>query len=188
MKQYKVLKEFPSSDGRYVHKEGSEYKPTKSVSRTKNLERLGYIEGIPEQPKTIWGLKEGDKYFVIDCLGVIDQQTWSGSFFDKQSRGMGNIFLACKEAEKELARRRAKVVLLRDTKGFKPDWKSCKFGWSVTYEVMGMDPHFKVDWAEWVDETIRFATEEDAEASIKAHEKEWETYLQIEDGESYGSN
>lgn len=141
-----------------------------------------WFEEISEQPKTVWELKEGDKYFDIDCLGVIEQQTWSGSFFDKQSLGMGNIFLACGGAAKELTRRRAKQILLRDTKGFKPNiYNLNQKRYYVSY-----DPVAKELWCgheSWdnFSHEILFATEEDAQTSIKAHEKEWKIYLGAED-------
>lgn len=180
MRKYKVLKEFVSSNGGYIHKEGSKYRPTKSASRTANLERLGYIEEIPEQPKTIWDLEEGDKWYFItydpehcyvsktNNLGCID------SF-----REIGNVFLTIEGAQKELARYKARQILLRDTKGFMPDWDN----WSAKYYVFYdyVDEIFRTDFTEYrVESMIYFAALADAKNSIKIHEKEWKTYLGID--------
>lgn len=183
MKAYKVLKEFPSSDGGCIHKEGSRYKPTKSASRTANLERLGYIEEIPEQPKTVWDLKEGDNYYFIDTIG-----NTGGCFsareedlkYMRRYREVGNCFLTLKEAENELARRKAKQILLRDTKGFKPDWFDNDQGkYGIAYNAVGDRLIIQVEYGYCFAE-IYFATKEDAKASIKTHSDAWKAYLGVE--------
>lgn len=182
MKAYKVLKEFPSSDGGCIHKEGSRYKPTKSASRTANLERLGYIEELPKQPKTVWDLKVSDTCYHIMTDGLVHKEGWTNQEQEQAIRDLGNVFLTREEAEKELARRKAKQILLRDTKGFKPKFgANCSiedFGYEVQYEI-DVDGLYAISYKH-NDGTIRFATEEDAKASIKAHEKEWKTYLGVE--------
>lgn len=137
-----------------------------------------WFEEIPEEPKTVWDLKTNDIFFVIED-GRIAGGKWNWSDYTR-NRDAGDVFLTKNEAEKELAWRKARTILQRDTKGFKPNYRECNFGWGVSYEVMDREPHFETDWAEWVDGTIRFATEADAKASIKAHEKEWRIYLNPE--------
>lgn len=178
MKTYKVLKDFPSSDGGYSHKKDSIYKPTQSKQRTKNLIRLGYIERIPEQPNTVWDLKNGDRYYIIELGAHITRVTWTSDIFDKSAREIGNIFLTKADAEKELARRKAKQILLRDTKGFKAS-KDNDYRHIKVYYAKGCG----LDTASDIGSTdgIQFRNHEEAEASIMNHPNEWKIYLGVED-------
>lgn len=141
-----------------------------------------WFEEIPEEPKTVWDLKEGDECWYIDALNLVDEKNWENSFFDRQNRGVGNVFLTKENVEKELARRRARVILERDTKGFKPDWSNSEQSkWEVSYNYM-TDELKTSNQCVWNFGTIVFATQADAEESIKKHEKEWLCYLNVEDG------
>lgn len=90
--------------------------------------------------------------------------------------------LARKAGEKALAKAKAYRVLLKDTKGFKPDWKDTntpKF--SVVYchgyhDKLMVDSVFALNAG-----VIYFSSIKDAEASIKAHPNEWQTYLGVEE-------
>lgn len=122
-------------------------------------------------------------YFAISDDGIV----YTDQFDPKVNRHSerfesGSAFWTEEEAEKELARRKAYVILEEDIKGFKPDWKNyneekhfvCydydldKFGFCLSYHRKGGNK-------------LYFATEEDAKASVKAHEKEWKTWLGVED-------
>lgn len=180
MKIYKVLKEFPSSDGGYNHKKDSKYKPTQSNHRTNNLLRLGYIEEIPKQPKTVWDLKEDESCWAI-CWGTVYERVWSEEEDYAHMRAIGDIFLTKLEAEKELARRKAKQILLRDTKVFRinpyKDW------YLVYYNYHNKKLHISQRSGTNNYGALAFATEEDAKASIKKHQEEWRTYLGVNDEE-----
>lgn len=182
MKQYKVLKDFPSSDGGYIHELGTTYKPTQSETRTENLLKFGFIEEIPEQPKTVWDLERGDNFWFInadDKSAYVSRSKWHSTY--EPEREIGDVFLTKEEAEKELARRKAKVILERDTKGFKPDWSNGATKWGVYYDYVHHelnDYHYSY---KSLHRDLWFATKEDAEESIKNHEKEWLCYLNIED-------
>lgn len=140
-----------------------------------------WFEEIPEEPKTVWDLEDGDLYYSIGIRGTIELNTWTSHEVDYDVRNAGNCFLTSENVEKELARRKAKVILERDTKGFKPDWKNSDFGYAVYYDVMREDHRLSCNWDEYIDGSIRFKTEEDAEESIKNHEKEWKIYLGVEE-------
>lgn len=141
-----------------------------------------WFEEIPDEPKTVWGLKEGDRYWFIRTNNWVDDCMWNDSQYDIGCRVGGNCFLTKEEAEKELAYRKAKAILERDTKGFKPDWKD---GGNSKYDVYydHINKHLVVGDHSIIctHKDLWFATYEDAEASIKAHEKEWKTYLGVEE-------
>lgn len=189
MKRYKLKRDLPT------HKAGCIFALTDnalvslnpedrlcSIYHTPDLEAYpniltDWFEEIPEEPKTVWDLKTYDIFYVIEDGRVADG-IWNCSDYTR-NRDAGDVFLTREEAEKELARRKAKQILLRDTKGFKPNWKEYDYGVAVFWDVV----HNKLvyNWAEYNDGTIRFRTDEDAEASIAAHEKEWKIYLEVED-------
>lgn len=178
---YNVLKEFVSSDGAYIHKVNTKYKPSKSSSRTANLKRLGYIEGIPDEPKTIWDL-EGDDYCWVIHNDSIYVGHWCNVIHAVDKRNVGDIYLTEKEAKKELAQRKAKQILIRDTKGFKPNIYD--FGQNRYY--VSYNPISKVLYSvrerdNDVSHEIIFITITDAIESIEKHEKEWLTYLGVEE-------
>lgn len=146
-----------------------------------------WFEEITEEPKTVWDLEEGDLAYVIRTIArdiSIIEVCWNDTWV--VDRTIGNTFLTREEAEKELARRKARQILLRDTKGFKPDWENTSvydnnLVYMVYYDhrqnILLVNAyainHFPCD--------IWFATKADAEASIKVHKKEWKVYLGVED-------
>lgn len=146
-----------------------------------------WFEEIPETPKTVWDLKEGDGCFYFATDGGIFSDQWEGAGLDHSRRDIGNIFITREEAEKELARRRVKVILERDTKGFKPNWQSGEYDkYEVAYDYSdgGYDgiSLFVNDCRYCCSHNdLWFATEEDAQYSIEKHEKEWKIYLGVEE-------
>ena len=70
------------------------------------------IEKIPKKPKTVWDLKEGDKYYYINCYGEIDS-TFYECEEDLDIIKCGNAFLKEEEAEFEVERRKCEAILLK---------------------------------------------------------------------------
>lgn len=148
------------------------------------LNNSKWFEEIPEKQKTVWDLKEGDKYWGIELSNLTGFSVGEYEFNlrARHYREVGDVFLTEEDAEKELARRKAKVILERDTKGFKPNIDNLN---QKRYYV-SYDPTRKKLWSDYEDfdsvsRLIVFKSLEDAEASIKTHEKEWKTYLGVEE-------
>lgn len=163
------------------------FKEDKTVYKATELQKFpnileDWFEEIPEKQKTVWDLKIDDVYYWLNgCM--IERMCWIGDAEDEEDRDYGNVFLTEEEAEKELVRRKAKVILERDIKGFKPDWENneqLKFG--IAYNAI-KDRLIIQEERGYCFTHIYFATIEDAEASIKAHRKEWKIWLQCEDEE-----
>lgn len=187
MKKYKVLQPFIDYENQYYYT-GSTFCPDYDNITTfqqdfiNHLEECMFIEEILEQPKTVWNLKEGDKWYFINYDSEHCYVCETNNLLCIDSfREVGNVFLTMEEAEKELARCKAKQILLRDTKGFKPNWANpdeWKFEVScngITYDLLVSRQTIQNFGG------IVFATRKDAEKSIKAHKKEWLCYLNIED-------
>ena len=127
-----------------------------------------------EEPKEYWCIDWDGGINHIDLLGNPEGD------HEEKKKQIGNYFETREEAEKELARRKAYVILKEDTKGFKPDWKNeNEKKYYVVYDY-GSDK-FVSEWREVYNggEKLYFATQEDAEASVKAHEKDWKTWLGV---------
>lgn len=73
------------------------------------------IEKIPQKPKSVWDLKEGDEYYYINMCGNVDRTTFSNDtcFADKKIIEFGNAFLTEEEAEFEVERRKCEAILLK---------------------------------------------------------------------------
>lgn len=64
-----------------------------------------WLEEIPEKPKSVWDLKEGDKYFYLSEIWdiCIAEHIWH--ILDDERIQIGNAFLEKSEAVKELKKR-----------------------------------------------------------------------------------
>lgn len=97
---------------------------------------------------------------------------------------LGLSFKDENDCYKWLEKQEAYQTLVRDTKGFKVKNNSGYF-WTVFWDVH--EEELRLDYWDsgygWARQhsDLNFATEADAEASIKAHPKEWKTYLGVEE-------
>lgn len=95
---------------------------------------------------------------------------------------MGLVYRTEEECEEARDRRLAEVRLQR-TSTFEPDFKSKNGGWVVGYnyhleELVYSDANY-VDYGE----PVRYATEEDAEKSIRENERDWKIFFGIKEEE-----
>lgn len=74
-------------------------------------ELIKSIEKKENNPKTVWDLKGGDKYYFITIDGEIDSFAFSHHCFDIRTREIGNMFLTQEEAEFELERRKIEAIM-----------------------------------------------------------------------------
>lgn len=140
------------------------------------------FEDAPEERKYGGRVREeGDACWYIDEEGDIIEDCWMPTELQLIIYEAGNMFWTIGEAEKEVARRKAYVILKEDTKGFKPDWKDYNTKWFVRY-CRSLGGVLRPDWTQRDSaELIYFSSSEDAEASIKTHRQEWLDYLGIEE-------
>lgn len=75
---------------------------------------------IPPKPRTVWDLKEGDRYYYFDDYDGVSFSTWNDIDVDITRRYFGNCFLTKEEAEFEVERRKVEAILLKyGRRGFK---------------------------------------------------------------------
>jgi len=133
-KKYKLIRDLPhikagerchiSSKGNLVTDAGVSLYNRDQLKKFPDI-LTDWFEEIPGELKTVWDLKYGDQYWFIYLYGMIGEGSWrENRKEDQRARSAGNVLLTREEAEHEVARRKAKVILERDTKGFKPDWSN----------------------------------------------------------------
>lgn len=64
----------------------------------------------PPKPKTVWDLKESDKYWYISDYGQICKSTWTNFECEIIRRAIGNCFLTKKKANLKLKDARLKPL------------------------------------------------------------------------------
>lgn len=166
MKKYRLKKDLPT------FKKGDIF----TLSDGNLYKDIG--EKIPEKPKTVWDLEKHSICWIIGN-GAVYWDAWGNVVFGVEKRAVGNIFLTKKEAEKELARRKAKQILLKDTKGFKPS--AGHYFYYVYYNYNSRELRVDRHTGTNAYGLLAFATQADAEASIKAHPDEWKNYFGIDE-------
>lgn len=193
MSLYKLIKPLPkfevgdefhtSRSGHLVHTKTGVLAYAKHELREFPNILKDWFKEIPERPKTVDSLKDGDLYHAIASDGFITTEICrSHNRHETDMRiAIGNAFLTKEEAEKELNRRKAKVILEHDTKGFKPDWSNDYDKYEVYYDYEYEELYVNYYTVYSSHRSLWFASKEDAEASIKTHEKEWKTYLGVEE-------
>lgn len=68
---------------------------------------------MPPKPRTVWDLKEGDRYYYFDDYDGVSFSTWNDIDVDITRRYFGNCFLTKEEAEFEVERRKIEAILLK---------------------------------------------------------------------------
>lgn len=190
MKQYKLLKDLPGIRKGTILSEGKSLFGARTLI-TKNDVGPIFIgndlseelfEEIKEPTDSIhWKPKIGDKCFILENANI-RPTAYTGMLRDYNAWRTGRVFRTKGECEKALDRELAEVRL-RKTSDFKPDFENGSGGWVVGYDY---DDNsliaIPVDNADY-GEIVRYATEEDAEKSIKENRADWLKYLGIKEEE-----
>ena len=67
----------------------------------------------PPPPKTVWNLKNRDRYWSISSYADVYNKTWKNVVVDNWRRNIGNCFLTKEDAEFEVMRRKVETTLLK---------------------------------------------------------------------------
>lgn len=139
-----------------------------------------WFEEIPEGYKR-WRAKKGELYWYVRSDGGVVYDHEIKIDVDDDHYELGNYFKTEEEAQKAADWLKAFAILRDDTKGFKSDWKDgSQLRWGVGYNYgtnrLSVYLTFRVQ-----EGVIYFATQDDAEESIKAHERQWKIYYGAEE-------
>lgn len=199
--KYKLLKDLPFAKAgevfervTYKSKDGlSDYDYLKISKREKDgedetvftIDRNYFLDNLDEWFEKIkadsihWKPKVGEKYFYINEYGDIECETWNNDDVDDRLMAMGLIRRTEEKCEEARDRRLAEVRL-RQTSDFKPDWKNEKYGYSIFYGPRSKKLFVTIRTIDG-GEIVRYATQEEAEKSIKEHEADWKKYFGIKE-------
>ena len=183
MKRYRLLKDSP-----YV-KAGAvfvrEIIRATEIMVLENLkeERPGLIidkimdfdEWFEEIPEPKWAYHISDHGDGISCIRV-------GSLpsSERYLKEIGNYFETEEEAKKYLEYLKAKTIIKKDAKGFKPNWQDTdEDKWCGVWDIIHKEVSTHITWYGQED-TIYFKSKEDVEESFEKHPEEWKTYLTYE--------
>ena len=192
MKRYRLLKDLPTFNkgdtfrltehGHLMSEEAGVITYAGPTLEKFNILDSGWFEEIPESKR--WRAEKGGLYWFVDG-GVADDYEQRVNTDDGRYE-LGNYFKTEEEAQKASDWLKAFAILRDDTKGFKPDWENDEqTKWCVLYDH-GRG-RLREDWHVYLQEgVIYFATRDDALESIKAHEREWLTFLNCGGGEVEG--
>ena len=114
-----------------------------------------------EKPKTVWELKDGDKYDSIDSDGFIRRFRWYGSDVDYAIRLQGNAFMTKEEAEFEKKRREVYTKIKKHARPFNHGGENWTPYWSRNRESIGWNCSGYIQEAQ-----LYFENEEQAKQAI----------------------
>ena len=196
MKKYKLVKDLPFAKAGTIFRRMN-FKSKDDLSDYDYLETSMLLDG--DQDETVFSIKRN--YFVNnfdEWFEEVGEPEWAyyinafGGDVDSVKvadlpriranlKSTGNYFETREEAEKHLEYLKAKVIIKKDTKGFKPDWNNedenrYRGCWDL-----------KKDTTIWMYESgafkeplIFFKSVKDIKESFEKHPNEWRTYLTYE--------
>lgn len=139
-----------------------------------------WFEEIPEDYKR-WRADEEGLYWFVGNEGEVYEDLENREHIDNGRYELGNYFRTEAEAEKAVEWLKALTVLRDDTKGFKPNWNDPEQEkWFVFYDHNSRRFRSESNFACQAG-NLYFASEDEANDSIKKHEQEWLTYLNVEE-------
>lgn len=180
-KKYRLLKDLPFAEEGAIFREWTgerSGKEEKALVNTDNLTTTLWVEDIENFDEWFEEIGEPEWVYYINAFGgVVDNVRVANLPGVRASlKSTGNYFKTQEEAEEYLAYLKAKAVIKKDTKGFKPNWKNCEnkyYGyWNSGKDSLGYLVSYITKYSD-----ICFKTEEDIKESFKKHPEEWKTYL-----------
>lgn len=185
MKRYRLLKDLPFAKAGEIFKEWTGERdgtPEKTLVNENNITTNLWVKDIDDFDDWFEEIRTSNEYYyVIDVghVGYLENRDYRPN--DTLGRmKIGNIFETREQAEKYLEYLKAKEVIIKDTKGFRPDWEDDRqekfYG---RWDYCSNTP-FRGITTEVKEPTIYFKTEKALKESFTNNPKEWKTYLTYE--------
>ena len=189
MKRYKLLKDLPTFNkgdvfylgvlGDLIREKDGYIVYAKPTLEKFNILDSDWFEEIPEGKR--WRAESDGGYYWLTKSLMVAWKTEVGSVLDESMYAAGNYFKTEEEAQRTADWLKAFAVLRDDTKGFKPGWKDGgQLSWGVEYNYdtnrLSAYLTFGIQCG-----VLYFASRDDAEESIKAHERQWLTFFGMEE-------
>ena len=199
MKRYKLLKDLPGvkagttlRTGEQIYNElyndddgrptGYRLIPNGDISGENPLlhsPASDWLKELPEEYKR-WRADKYEQYWYIEDYGEVADDREIGVDVDGGRYEFGNYFKTEEEAQKAAEWLKTLTILRDDTKGFKPDWGDPEQDkWYVYYDHVSESLGLGLNYT-YRDGNLYFASEDDANDSIKKHEREWKIFYGVE--------
>ena len=185
MKRYKLLQDLPFCKAGAIFEKMNDYgtvvlAPEDCIPR-RHMIAVNEIQKFDEWFEEI---ERVEHFFMISFLEnkIIRSKL---KFYDEWAienlKSLGNYFETEQEAEEHLEWLKARAILLKDTKGFKPDWNDeDERKYCVSYDMEYNE--FQCNVYRYTKRNdIFFASRDDLKYSLEVHEKEWKIYFGVED-------
>ena len=134
------------------------------------IKDVAKIESLLEKPKpkTVWDLKDNDKYFYIEHDGTVYEDIWCSSCEDIFGRNQGHYFLTKEDAEYESKRREVYTIVKKHSYDFsREEWENRDIAKWLAYYCYG-DGEFIYSY-DSISRTsqLYFKSKEDVKAAIE---------------------
>ncbi len=191
--KYKLLKDTPTIKAGTIFEE-----VTSDFDELKELVRITPIEAKTSPQFTIQDIdnfdewfeevednihyqpRNGEKVFCLNEEGDIYSFTFNDLLSHHKRLAFGFVYRTIEEAQKARERRLAEVRL-RQTSDFKPYFENGNGGYAVFYNYLSRKLYSIPAYHTDAGEPVRYATEEEAEKSIKENREDWLKYFGIEE-------
>lgn len=183
--RYKVNKEvvIPTKHGTMYLNKGQFYNTANDSPSGCGKKMLPMLQdyGFIEECSNVWQPREGQVFWFIYADDRIGSKEYDGrNDIHIRQLEVGNYFEHKWQAEAELAKRKAKVILLKDSKGYHPDPNDQE----LVYQVRIKTGTSQLDVAQMrsdyvYEDGIFFYTYAAAAKSMEKHRKEWLTLFNL---------
>lgn len=191
MKRYKLLKDLPTFNkgdtfrldeicGCLVREKDGVVAYAPYTLKKFNILDSEWFEEIHEGYKR-WRAKKGGQYWCVQSDGGVVYDHEIEVDVDDERYEIGNYFKTEEEAQRTAEWIKAFAILRDDTKGFKPDWEDggqLRWGVEYNYDTNRLSVYLTFGIQCGV---LYFATQDDAEESVKAHERQWLAFFGVEE-------
>lgn len=178
----KVIKEYIGRNSGLLHKVGAidEWSTVGKYGRA--LIENGFVEVVEEYEE--WKPGPNEAYFTPnrDSFNQNMPLYYDGDCADRSYVELGLAFKSQGEADRMAEWLKAVKILRQDSqRSMRRGTSGHSYGvwWNITDFYVNFYTHSSRGWRALAN-PFPFATEEDAKASIKAHEKEWKIFLGVE--------
>lgn len=188
MKRYRLLKDLPfakAGEELYIKRQedGGYFTLYKDLDKMSVCDlHEGFIENFDEWFEEVEDTEFYMPVIYADKEGVVankisnDSVVYEPLYLNASSIGLA--FKSKKEAERYIAYLKAKTIIKRDTKGFKPEWNNNGEGrYCGFWDSDDNKPNWKYGLNTPKEPNIYFKSRKDILDSFKKHPEEWKTYL-----------
>lgn len=194
MKRYELLKDLPfAKAGDILSLERSQeygyFKLCKDRSNPRSIELYeGIVEGfIDNFDEWFEEIEEPKIFFTIDIykskFKEINTDYYSGwsALEVKNIKDLGLLFKTVEKTKKYLEYLKAKAIIKKDAKGFKPDWNNeDENRYRGCWDLKKDTTIWMYEFGAFKEPLIFFKSVKDIKESFEKHPNEWRTYLTYE--------